>query len=616
MCGIFSLVGHLDRELALKCTRRLSHRGPDHLAVRHLDGVVLGHTRLSILDLSEAGQQPMSLGNGRWWITFNGEIYNYREIRTELESKGMTFRTDSDTEVLLAAFVQWGWNCLHRLNGMWAFTIWDSVEKTLHFSRDRFGKKPFFYARTPEGFAVASEMKALLPLLPEVRANAGLAGNSKRIVQYEASEECLIEGIRRLPAGHLGSFSRQGLKIEKWWETLDHIYEPPESYEEQVELFRELFVDACRLRLRSDVPVGTALSGGLDSSSVTAVVADLNRKGIGNSQTREAFVASFPGTPFDEAAHASKTAEDLGIKASFIAIDPVNAIDRMDEFSWYFEELYLTPPIPFMLTYEQMRSKGVTVSLDGHGADECFAGYGFDMVAALVDAGLHPGRIRSVLDARYDASDQSQPQFRLPPRLTFWTRFHYNRLKGLLAAGKKTTAQTHPSFDALDYLTRTLYTSTHKTILPTLLRNYDRYSMASGVEIRMPFMDHRLVTLAFSLPWTSKIRRGYSKSVVRSAMHGFLPREISHRKTKIGFNAPVVDWIRGPLREFFLDTVESSDFRQSDLVDKTLCKERLDGLLASEAPTFAQGEACWTAFAPYFWERALIKGKGCPASCA
>lgn len=614
MCGIFTFVGNIDEQQAFRCTRRLRHRGPDHIGVKRLDGVTLGHTRLSILDLSEAGRQPMSFGGGRWWTTYNGEIYNYREIRKELESIGVRFHSQTDTEVFLAAFVQWGWACMDKFNGMWAFAIWDTRDRTLHFARDRFGKKPLFYTQTPDGFAIASEMKALLPVLPEVAPNGELVRDSSRIVRYEATGETLIKGIRRLPAGHYGEFSDKGLAVRKWWDTLDHLVDAPDRYEDQVALFRDLFFDACRLRLQSDVPVGTALSGGLDSSAVTAVVNDLNGRGVCKEGARKAFVASFPGTPFDETEYALTTANFIGVDVEVVSIDPVTAVDRLSEFSWFFEELYLTPPIPFMMTYEQMRNRGAVVSLDGHGADECFAGYGFDMVAALVDAGLNPFKIKSVMDARYGATDQKQMQFRLPSKMSFWSRYHYNRLKSRLCTGVQSET-LHPVLNEMDNLTKVLYHSAHETILPTLLRNYDRYSMASGVEIRMPFMDHRLVSLAFSLPWTSKVRNGYSKALIRSAVEDLLPFPVAYRKTKIGFNAPVVDWIRGPLQEFFLDTTHSAWFNTSELVNQQMCKERLHNLLENPEPMFAQGEACWTAFAPFFWEMAFVRGMGCPSSC-
>jgi asparagine synthase (glutamine-hydrolysing) len=280
MCGIFGVVGQVDRMLAEACVRRMAHRGPDGEGLWHTAEVTLGHRRLSILDLTAQAAQPMSYANGRYHITYNGEIYNFLEMRGELENSGHCFSSDSDTEVILAAFMEWGEACQLRFNGMWAFAIWDNQEKSLFLSRDRFGKKPLFYAWLPEAkFTFASEMKAIFPLLDEVRANTSLVRDTSRIFLYESTDECVIEGIKRFPAGHSGWLRNNRLEIKRWWCTLDHLLEAPEKYEDQVEQFRELFLDACRLRMRSDVPLGTALSGGLDSSATISAMAHIASHG-------------------------------------------------------------------------------------------------------------------------------------------------------------------------------------------------------------------------------------------------------------------------------------------------------------------------------------------------
>lgn len=615
MCGIFGLIGPINEQavrLCEQCRDRLAHRGPDASGLWSDVDACLGHRRLSILDLSDSGSQPMHLRD-RLHIVFNGEVYNFVEIKAELEALGERFHGGSDTEVALAAYAHWGPGSLARFNGMWALAIWDSVDKTLFLARDRFGKKPLFYARTRHGFAFASEMKALVPLLDEVRPHPVLTRTSKDIMRYEGTDECLIMGIERFPAGHWGLLRDGELTRRRWWCTLDALVAVPNSFEEQAELFRETFFDACRLRMRSDVPLGTALSGGLDSSAVISCVAEVGKNSPGARASldyQHAFTASFPGTPLDESVYAWRVAEYLGIDLTLLRIDPEAALHNFYEYLYLFEEMHLTSPIPFMLTYGAIRAGGVKVSLDGHGADECFAGYLFDARQALADAGFSPSLARGIMDAYYKGRPASS-QFPLPSRGRFLLDFHLERLKRLLRGERHPISRDmdHPRWKEMDHLSRVLYVSTHETILPTLLRNYDRYSMANGVEIRMPFMDHRVVSLAFSLPWTSKVRAGYTKAVVRRGLEDVMPKDIAWRRTKIGFNSPMVDWIKGPLKEFFLGEVNSQAFAQSDLADQKLALARLTGVIDNPKATYAQAEAAWTAMLPYFWEQTMLKGR-------
>ena len=612
MCGIFGHIGAVAEQAALACTDTLSHRGPDGRGLWTGDGATLGHRRLSILDLSDQGRQPMSYAAGRFHITYNGEIYNFLELRGELEKKGHRFRSDSDTEVILAAYAEWGEECLPRFNGMWAFAIWDSQERSLFLSRDRFGKKPLFYAELPSGFAFASEMKALFPLMTAVRPNVALVRDRKRIFQYESTAECLVEGIRRFPAGHCGWLKEGRLTLRRWWCTLDHLPQVPERYEEQVEQLRALFLDACRLRMRSDVPVGTALSGGLDSSSTISAMAHIARTDRGariSGDWQHAFVACFPGTPLDESRYARMVTDHLGIEATFLDIDPLKAIDHLNDYLYLFEEIYLTSPIPFMMTYGAMPCHGVKVTIDGHGADELFGGYSFDYLHALVDAGLNPEAAKAILDTYYDAYPQESSQFRLPQKWLFWVKWHGTRIaKGILRPAPVSGGDRHhPAWERLDTLNRILYASTHENVLPTLLRNYDRYSMANGVEIRMPFMDHRIVAFAFAMPWRSKLRNGYAKAIIRDAMAPYMPHEVAYRKSKIGFNSPIVDWMKGPLKTFFLDTIGSASFRECGLIDPQAVAEKVRRVIDDPQASFNMGEQAWTQLTPYLWEQAVIR---------
>jgi asparagine synthase (glutamine-hydrolysing) len=612
MCGILGSIPGAEPNLFLKALNILCHRGPDDWGVYREEGIIsLGQRRLAILDLSPEGRQPMASASQRYVIVFNGEIYNFIELREELSKKGYRFKSESDTEVLLAAFEAWGENCLHKLNGMWAFAVWDTKEKRIFLSRDRFGKKPLFYAILGNKFVFASEMKAIFPFLPEVRAADDFSWMASHIFNYEATNKCLIHEIKRFPAGHYGWFKDGGLHLTRYWNTLDHLVEVPRDYHEQAEALRELFLDACKLRMRSDVPIGTALSGGLDSSATICAMAHLSTAAAETRMARDwqhAFVACFPGTPLNESDYAWMVTDHLGIQATFLPIDPLKALDRLDEYNYLFEELYITSPIPFMLTYAAMRKHGVVVTVDGHGADEGFGGYSFDYVTAFNDAKLNLSQVSMILDA-YNASTDSA-QFEGSEKWRFWLEWHARQAaRQVLRRGHidRSKDSDHPRWKTLDHLTRRLYIATHETILPTLLRNYDRYSMANGVEIRMPFMDHRIMTFAFSLPWTSKIRNSFSKALIREAMGPYLPREVAWRKSKIGFSSPTVDWIRGPLKPFFLDTISSNSFKTCNLIDPPRTSEQVLSIMKNAKAGYQEGEKAWTMIFPYFWEKAVIK---------
>jgi asparagine synthase (glutamine-hydrolysing) len=491
--GIYDLRVPCDPDVLDRFTDSLTHRGPDGRGT-HIDGGLgLGHRRLAILDLSDAGRNPMSYGGAdgrRYWITYNGEVYNFLELRTELVAKGHRFRSDTDTEVVLAAFAEWGPACLAKFNGMWAFAIWDSETRSLFLARDRFGVKPLYFHTAHGRVAFASEMKAFLTL-PDFRPaiNPRIAAKVAHDSQsYEGLDlDSIMAGVRRVPSGHYITVAANGdMKLEKWWDTTLHLPKTPVRYDEQVEGFRELFVDAVRLRLRADVPVGTCLSGGLDSSSVAAAMTRVVESDPGSpahvraaKDWRHAFIASFPGTLIDETAHATKVARHVGANAHVWSFDPKSAVSLIPETVWAMEEIYSGIAVPVWALYRELRRQGVVVSLDGHGSDELLGGYPWFL---------------------------DWPMNEVNPRL-----FH----------------------------------EFHARLLPAILRNYDRCSMAHGIEVRMPFMDWRLVSYAMALPADAKIGGGYTKRVLRDAMNDLLPEDIRLRRQKIGFNSPMIELFNG-----------------------------------------------------------------------
>ena len=335
MCGIAGIIASDGAPVSLDVIQRMTdaiaHRGPDGEGF-HLDGPLgLGHRRLAILDLTDAGKQPMSYAGGRYWITYNGEIYNFLEIRHELENKGYRFTTATDTEVILASYDCWGQECLHRFNGMWAFAIWDRSERRLFLARDRFGVKPLFYMNTPERFTFASEIKAILATLstrpdpnPLVLCDILSGGTA------DLRDETLYKGIFHMPAGSWMKVDARGdVQTRKWWETLDHLPEVPKKEAEQVERYLELFTDAVRIRLRSDVPVGSLLSGGMDSSSIVCTIHrhrnDPNWHGKGQrlaADWQRTFTAEYPGLSVDESDYAKAVLNATGITGTWIRPTP------------------------------------------------------------------------------------------------------------------------------------------------------------------------------------------------------------------------------------------------------------------------------------------------------
>lgn len=616
ICGAFNT--KITREQLKKCTDTLEHRGPDDSGVWMDELCAFGHRRLSILDLSSAGHQPFVSADERYYIVLNGEVYNFLELKDELMAKGYVFKSNTDTEVVLYSYIEWGEECQLKFNGMWAFAVYDSKEKNVFMSRDRFGIKPLYYAEVKEGIGFGSEMKALMPMLDTVSVNTSILTDKNRYMNYEATEECLIKEIKRLPAGYQMMVTLEKGKVKKeikrWWNTLEHLMDIPQDYEEQVKLFRELFLDACRIRMRSDVTLGTALSGGLDSSAticgMAAVAGYKDQKERVNEDFQHAFVASMEGTVLDETQYAREVTDYLNIPLSPVKIDPVAAIDRMPEFLYKFEDVYLTSPVPMMQTYEAMKKGGVTVTLDGHGADELFGGYTGDMLYALLDIGLNNKDQDKILDTYYGCRNLGREVGNLEKvkRATDFRLRHYAKTVLKVPTWDRIIDKDNmDKLKAMDHYDRTLYNSTHTTILPTLLRNYDRYSMASGVEIRMPFMDYRIVELAFSITWRSKLRNGFSKSIIRDGLRDIMPQSIVDRKSKVGFSTPYGEWAKGPWKEWLLDEMNSSSFINCTYIDANKVKENTMSVIEGRVATGEATEQIWMDMMPYLWEKYFLK---------
>lgn len=602
MCGIAGVLAAERAPVAAHDIASMNalqaHRGPDSSGV-HVDGHLgLGHTRLAVMDPTLGGHQPMSYADGGYWITYNGEVYNFLEIREELEGHGHRFRGESDTEVIVAAYAQWGEECQHRLNGEWAFAIWDERQNRLFLSRDRFGVKPLYYYFDGKHFAFASEMKAFVGLSWFAAAfdDRAVAAAILNFQAFEGTEYALFTGVRRLPAGH--SMVVEASKephIRRWWRTLDHLVPTHRETGKQAERLRELLFDACAIRMRSDIPLGTALSGGLDSSVVHCAMAHINAQGARLERQAEswdkAIVGLLAGWGEGEKDLARDVIRHAGTEGVFKELRPEDALDRLGDLIVQFEQV---APIPVgqWILYRELRRIGIQVSMEGHGADEAFAGFREGPKIAFIDT---VRKLHDYVDAMtsigiVDASEL--PDLKWISAINSIPRFNLETKVGVFPVVELVRVQpyafTYPIWEndigdlaEFDALTRTLYLEFHCDKTPWILHDFEMASMAHGVEIRAPFLDWRIVCYGFSLPVESKIKNGYSKYLVREAMRGLMPEVVRTRTRKVGFPLPLYSWFQGPLHGFILDCVGSRRFLDSAIWDGPAVKDRVEKAIAN-----------------------------------
>jgi asparagine synthase (glutamine-hydrolysing) len=537
----------------------------------------LGHCRLAIIDLSEAGSQPMSDDEGRFWITFNGEIYNYLELGEELRARGYRFQGRSDTEVLLTAYREWGESCLTRIRGMFAFAIWDNQEHALFAARDRLGIKPFHYCTDGNRrLAFASELKALLDFVPQRRPNLQLAREfiAWDLLDHQA-DETMVLGIKRLPPGHTMTWrAGTGVVLRRYWKlsVTEQLEAPAEKRAGLVAEFRQRLEESIALHLRSDVPIGSCLSGGLDSSSIVCIVtAELRKRNALKEDWQHAFSACFEEPGIDERPYINAVAAATGCRTHFVFPGGDRLREEMDTFLWHQEE-----PIGGFSEYSQYcvarlaRENGIKVLLDGQGADEQLAGYRKFILVYLRQL---------VSERRYVTAVKEATSFLSSPEILRTTYF---------ADGRRYLSSSVPEFQRLwpdelqpvrpaalglrDSLGRRIEADLTKFSLPVLLRFEDRNTMAFGVESRVPFVDHLLVELVATLPADMRLAGGWTKRILRDALVNVLPECVRTRKSKLGFATPDSKWLCGPLAGWLSGTLNSAHYL-ADLVDLSGVKQ-------------------------------------------
>jgi len=632
MCGIAgfaasSVLGPDERHRAKAMRDVLVHRGPDGAGLWADDHAVLAHRRLSIVDLA-GGHQPLSNEDAAIWITFNGEIYNHRDVRAELEAEGHQYRTRSDTETIVHAYEEWGDDCVQRFRGMFAFALWDAPRRRLLLVRDRLGVKPLYWARAGDRVLFASEIKAIFESgLVTPKANAAVL-SEVLATRYTSGTETLFEGINKLLPGHRLVFEHDRVRIEKYWDLPLDGPDPELARlgdSELVERFRALLQESVRLRLMSDVPLGMFLSGGIDSAAVAALMArEVNRP-------IDTFSVAFADRKFSELEYARQSARSVGATSHEIVIDDNDFFGALPRLIWHEDEPIAHPSSVPLHFVSALAREHVKVVLTGEGSDELLAGYGkyprslFNWNAGGVYERLVPGAIRTAVAASMvprlpgTLGRLARRSFLAMPRRPadmFLDNFagvplHLQRtlLDPLVLNGADPYAASLEYFGratgASGVLDRLLYTDM-KTYLVELLMKQDQMSMSASIESRVPFLDHVLVEFAARLPHRLKLNGLTTKRILREALRGVVPPGILTRP-KMGFPVPFAGWVRGRwngvAREVLLDPRTCERGLINPAAVSRLLNEHRDGQRAG-------GDAIWALMNLELWYRTFIDGDG------
>lgn len=574
MCGINGF-SWKDARLIDRMNGALKHRGPDDQDSYIDEMVSLGHRRLSIIDLSRAGRQPMCNEDGSAWIVFNGEIYNFQELREDLLERGHGFRSNTDTEAIIHAYEEWGVSCVERFNGMWDFAIYDKKNSRLFLSRDRFGVKPLYYFCDDRGIIFSSEIKGIL------QHNIKREPNDRIAYQYLAfgivnhCRETFFKGICSLMPGEnlIYDLSNRSMRLHKWYDLRERLNGmSPQKEQNLAEKVRDLFEDSIRYRLISDVPVGSCLSGGIDSSSIVCSMRNIARGSI-----IKTFSLVFPGLPMDESLYIDEVVRDTDLEAHAVTPTQEELIEDIDDLIWTQEEPFGTLSIYGQYRVMKLASqKGMKVLLDGQGGDEDFAGYSkyidhylFECLKSLrISEFIKNFRAGFLFFAAITLLGKTGP-----------TRMLLNRIKkrkaGYFLQEFYEGDTDYPLFKSGFGLNSALLEDITTYSIPHLLRYEDRNSMRWSIESRVPFMDYRLVEFAAPLAPDKKINQGVTKYIFREAMRGLVPESILNRRDKIGFATPDRIWFRNPEFTGFLRRIIDSEKLGSRPYWKRGCVKRL-----------------------------------------
>jgi asparagine synthase (glutamine-hydrolysing) len=578
IAGIYSALGEpVDGSKLDAMGKRLGHRGPDAGGTAQTVEMGMVHRRLKIIDLSDQANQPMQDREHGLIIVYNGEVYNYVELRKELEKRNRQFKTASDTEVILNAYLEWGLDCLRFFNGMFAFALWDKTKQRLFCARDRLGVKPFYYYWNRKWFAFASEIKALLCLpYVSVKANEIAIHDYLAMGLADHGDDTFFGGIEKLPSGSYLVVDAEGIRIRKYWdfEVSSHVTRRAGFFQE-AEQVRTLLTDAVQLRLRSDVPVGSCLSGGIDSTSIVclinAFIAPEHKKRIGDYQ--KTYSAVFPNTALDESSYIQEVIASTNAEAKRVEPSPWGFLDELNDLLWHQEEPFTSSSVYAQWSvFRAVRESKVKVVLDGQGADEQLCGYrkfAYFFFRELAKRGWYRRMFRESLlflkNFMYFRDVDFRNSLRYFPTLSKW----YG-ISTITKEGWEHQGAQRPLIGYLGSLAQRIKQDLTKYSLPALLRYEDKNSMAFSVESRTPYLDFRLVEYLAGLPLDAKVGHGWPKYILRQAMKGIIPESIRLRKDKLAFDTPQDSWIRTHWKDTFIRA-----YRANGLLNEFVDRQKL-----------------------------------------
>jgi asparagine synthase (glutamine-hydrolysing) len=604
MCGICGVAGQADESLMKAMLSRIAHRGPDDEGIYITNTstgarIGLGHRRLSIIDLSSAGHQPMSDASGQIWLTYNGEIYNFKSLRRELELAGHRFRSDSDAEVIIYAYREWGRDFLSRLNGMFALALWDARDETLLLARDRLGIKPLYYADTPAGFAFASEIKALLAI-PGIARQVDLAALDQFMsFLWTPDPKTIFQGIHKLPPAHYLVYRDGRAETFEYWD-VEFNEDETLTESEWVERLREQIRRSAEMQMVSDVPLGAFLSGGLDSSSLTALMTAATDRRL----TTYTFGFKPEDLRYDiledDVKYARVVGREFNTDYHEAFLEP-QVIELLPKLVYHLDEPVADPAIITSYLICRTARERLTVLISGMGGDEVFAGYprhaavkvaeAYNLIPSFISRpvvaalpGARPGRFTAL----FRNTKKLARSAALPEReryLGFGTYFTEADKAELYAGEMRAAARDFDAYSehrryfdrvaSADFINQMLYVDL-KTFLPCLNLTYtDKTSMANSMEVRVPLLDHELIEMTARVPARLKLKGLTRKYILKRAAEAWLPREIIYRK-KAGFSAPLRAWLARDLREMVEDLLSQSNIQRRGYFDYAVVRRLID----------------------------------------
>jgi len=627
MCGIAGKLNldsenPVDNRVLNRMLNVISHRGPDGHGTYVSGPIGLGHRRLSIIDLSTNGDQPMCNEDGTIWIVFNGEIYNYPELRADLLKRGHVFRSQTDTEVIVHLYEEDGPECVKKLRGMFAFAIWDGWRRRLFVARDRVGIKPLYYAQAPNSLWFGSELKSIL-VEPEVPREINAAGIRRFLsFYYPAGEETLFKSIKKLPAGHYLIAESGRVSVSRYWDLEFTRERWSRSFEEATEELRDLLGSTVKDHMIADVPVGVLLSGGTDSSGVLSLAVQ------GTAKRMKSFTVGFSGEQIvDERPYARLAAEKFGTDHHEISITAENFWNFLPQYVWHMEEPVCEPPAVALFYISKLAAQHVKVVLSGEGGDEAFAGYpNYPNMLRLQQIRNSVGPLAGPVGAMSSLAgrmigDERLERYGAAMRGTF-EQHYFSRTSGptfyfnrdseqifcadfLQSAGAVNTTdfvtQLTNSVRDQPLLNQMLYVDT-KTWLPDdLLIKADKMTMANSLELRVPLLDHKVLEFAASLPPAYKVGAGRTKRILKAVFEKAVPNEILTRK-KAGFPVPYNRWMRNGLSEPLKEVLLSSQAMGRGYFKR----KELEGLLQAHKCKSKRGKEVFSLLVLELWHRRFV----------